>query len=198
MTALVNGQNYSPVARHLAKVQPATLVFIDANNLRGNALFSISPQALCHKTQQWAQRNEIPAVLVFHHGATQRAWPLGPYAVATLSGPTQSADDSIVRDAYWTLQAPEHSTAATALRRAVAVFTSDAGLTGRVRRLSTAGTIQVIKSSSLVEEFCELPCVAGNRGESTAQRCQAALELAAELDTRALQAHIAVDPFLVS
>ncbi len=164
-----------PLIRHITRHDhlPPPLLLVDANNLRGYAVFSLSISQLCERVDAFATMHSVPTILAIDHGSEQRAWRLGPYAVAALSGPRQSADDALVRDAHWALSA----------RREVVMFTSDAGLTGRARRLSSVGTIQVLPSSALGVHLCDqVELKAGKRGESTRERSVAAERLLASVD----------------
>jgi len=165
-----------PLVTHLL-ASPAPLILVDGNNLRGATVFSLSEQALTLSLARWAEAHALPCVLVMDHGAVQRAWPVGPYTAITLAGPGQSADDVLVRDTWWALQAG----------REVAVFTGDVGLTTRVRRQKSAGTVQVIAPLALATlispEHSGLPAVRGGGGEKTAQRAEAAWRLGLWLDS---------------
>ena len=87
---------------HLKSIERG-VVLIDGNNVRGADRFALSQQALCDRVAEWAAAERLPSIVVLDHG-DQRAWPLGEFAVCTLSGDVQTADDVCVRDALWLRQ----------------------------------------------------------------------------------------------
>jgi hypothetical protein len=165
-----------PLVMHLQS-SASPLVLVDGNNLRGSTVFALSQQDLAVSVSRWAEAHALPCVLVMDHGAAQRAWPIGRYAALTLAGPGQSADDVLVRDTWWALQAG----------REVAVFTADQGLTSRVRRQKSAGSVQVVPSLALAyliaPDKAGIPAARGGGGEKTVQRAEAATRLALWLDS---------------
>ena len=122
----------APLVSHLRGSGSTPLLLVDGNNLRGATVFALSQEALASELARWAAAAELPCVLVLDHGTEQRCWPLGDFLSVTLAGPAQSADDALVRDTNWALRAGLD----------VAVFTSDRGLTSRVRRQKSLGTVQ--------------------------------------------------------
>lgn len=165
-----------PLVAHL-HCSPSPLVLVDGNNLRGSTVFALSQQDLALSISRWAEAHALPCVVVMDHGEAQRAWPIGRYAALTLAGPGQSADDVLVRDTWWALKEG----------RDVAVFTADQGLTSRVRRQKSAGSVQVVPSLALAcllaPEKVGLPAARGGGGEKTAQRAEAAGRLGLWLDS---------------
>eukprot|EP00967_Tisochrysis_lutea_P044218 scaffold53547_cov28-Tisochrysis_lutea.AAC.2 len=165
-----------PLVEHLQS-SASPLVLVDGNNLRGATVFALSQRELALSLSRWAESHQLPCVLVMDHGEEQRAWPVGPYAAITLAGPSQSADDVLVRDTWWALHEG----------REVAVFTADRGLTSRVRRQKSAGTIQVVPSLALAQliapEGALPPAVRGGGVEKTAQRAASARLLSQWLDS---------------
>ena len=126
----------------LAHVQAACttsgppVCIIDGNNLRGAEFFGSSQGSLRTLVEGWADEAQLPALLILDHGPEERAWHVSSHAVLTLSGEGRTADDVIVRDA-WFLR---HE-----LGRNVFVVTNDQGLIGRVKRYrSPAGSVQVL------------------------------------------------------
>jgi len=152
------------------------VVLIDGNNVRGADRFALSQEALCERVAEWAAAERLPSILVLDHGE-QRAWPLGEFAVCTLSGDVQTADDVCVRDALWLRQRG----------RGVAVATSDVELTRRLRlRRGVRGASEVVSSSAFLQRALLIGDEAGApRGEGTAERQASALALAAHLGERA-------------
>ena len=160
---------------HLKSIERG-VVLIDGNNVRGADRFALSQQALCDRVAEWAAAERLPSIVVLDHG-DQRAWPLGEFAVCTLSGDVQTADDVCVRDALWLRQRG----------RGVAVATSDVELTRRLRlRRGVRGASEVVSSSAFLQRALLIGDDAGAaRGEGTAERQASALALAAHLDARA-------------
>ena len=153
------------------------VTLVDGNNLRGAELFGVSQRELSELTAAWASAQQLPAVLLLDHGPEERAWRLGTHAALTLCGDGgQTADDLIVRDAWWLR---------SELGRNVFVVTQDQGLIGRVRRhrSPTAGSVQVLPSANFARLLgCPEDGAAGaKRRESTAERCAEASELAIQL-----------------
>ena len=131
------------------------VVLIDGN-VRGADRFALSQQALCERVAEWAAAERLPSILVLDHGE-QRAWPLGEFAVCTLSGDVQTADDVCVRDALWLRQRG----------RGVAVATSDVELTRRLRlRRGVRGATEVVSSSA----FLQRALLVGDEGRRAARR----------------------------
>ena len=160
---------------HLKSIERG-VVLIDGNNVRGADRFALSQQALCDRVAEWAAVEQLPSILVLDHGE-QRAWPLGEFAVCTLSGDVQTADDVCVRDALWLRQRG----------RGVAVATSDVELTRRLRlRRGVRGATEVVSSSAFLQRALlvgdEADGGGAPRGEGTAERQASALALAAHLD----------------
>ena len=126
----------------LAHVQAACtasgppVCIIDGNNLRGAEFFGSSQGSLRALVEGWADEAQLPALLILDHGPEERAWHVSSHAVLTLSGEGRTADDVIVRDAWYL----RHE-----LGRNVFVVTNDQGLIGRVKRYrSPAGSVQVL------------------------------------------------------
>ena len=163
---------------HLKSIERG-VVLIDGNNVRGADRFALSQQALCERVAEWAAAERLASILVLDHGE-QRAWPLGEFAVCTLSGDVQTADDVLVRDALWLRQRG----------RGVAVATSDVELTRRLRlRRGVRGATEVVSSSAFLQRALlvgdEADGGGAPRGEGTAERQASALALAAHLGERA-------------
>ena len=109
---------------------------IDGNNLRGAEFFGSSQGSLRALVEGWADEAQLPALLILDHGPEERAWHVSGHAALTLSGEGRTADDVIVRDAWYV----RHE-----LGRNVFVVTNDQGLIGRVKRYrSPAGSVQVL------------------------------------------------------
>ena len=126
----------------LAHVQAACtasgppVCIIDGNNLRGAEFFGSSQGRLRALVEGWADEEQLPALLILDHGPEERAWHVSSHAVLTMSGEGRTADDVIVRDAWYL----RHE-----LGRNVFVVTNDQGLIGRVKRhRSPAGSVQVL------------------------------------------------------
>merc|ERR1740133_462149 len=171
----------------LAHVQAACtpsgppVCIIDGNNLRGAEYFGSSQGSLRGLVEGWADEAQLPAVLILDHGPAERAWHVSGHAVLTLSGEGRTADDVIVRDAWYL----RHE-----LGRNVFVVTNDQGLIGRVKRYrSPAGSVQVLHTRAFarllgIEESSATDANSRPR-ETTADRSAAALELAAQLEAGA-------------
>ena len=156
---------------------PAVCI-IDGNNLRGAEVFSISQSELSTMVTSWSDEVQLPALLELDHGPEQRAWHVGRHAVLTQCGGGRTADDVIVRDAWWL----RHE-----LGRNVFVVTNDQGLIARVKRYrSPGGSVQVRHTPAFARllGLDETPADDSRRRETTAQRSADAVELAAQLHSR--------------
>jgi len=168
----------------LAHVQAACtasgppVCIIDGNNLRGAEFFGSSQGSLRALVEGWADEAQLPALLILDHGPEERAWHVSSHAVLTLSGEGRTADDVIVRDAWYL----RHE-----LGRNVFVVTNDQGLIGRVKRYrSPAGSVQVLHTRAFARllgiEESTATDVNSRPRETTADRSAAAIELAAQLE----------------
>ncbi|KAL1504283.1 hypothetical protein AB1Y20_010692 [Prymnesium parvum] len=128
---------------HLRANQRAVLI-IDGNNVRGADCFATSQEEMTCAVEAWSAAEGLPAILMLDHGPEQRAWRRGARSVVVLAGPTQTADDVIVRDSLWL----RHER-----KCPVFVVTSDAGLIARTRqyRAATCAGVQLLPSSLFVE-----------------------------------------------
>ena len=168
-----------PLHAHLRGACSASgpaVTIIDGNNLRGAEVFSVSQHDLGECVQRWADDVQLPALLVLDHGPEERAWQVGRQAVLTQSGEGRTADDVIVRDAWWL----RHE-----LGRNVFVVTNDQGLIARVKRYRSpsGGSAQVLHTMSFARllGIDEAAADDSRPRETTAQRSADALELAARL-----------------
>jgi len=151
---------------------------IDGNNLRGAEFFGSSQGSLRALVEGWADEAQLPALLILDHGPEERAWHVSGHAALTLSGEGRTADDVIVRDAWYV----RHE-----LGRNVFVVTNDQGLIGRVKRYrSPAGSVQVLHTRAFARllgiEESTATDVNSRPRETTADRSAAAIELAAQLE----------------
>ena len=132
-------QNPSALLAHVQAACTASgppVCIIDGNNLRGAEFFGSSQGRLRALVEGWADEEQLPALLILDHGPEERAWHVSSHAVLTMSGEGRTADDVIVRDAWYL----RHE-----LGRNVFVVTNDQGLIGRVKRhRSPAGSVQVL------------------------------------------------------
>lgn len=105
------------LVRHMRRQERAVLI-IDANNLRGAQSFAKTQQQLTAAVDAWASLEQLHVILMLDHGPEQWACRTGDHSVVTFAGPTQTADDLIVRDSLWLRQQKQNP---------VFVITSDAG-----------------------------------------------------------------------
>lgn len=78
-----------------------TVLLVDGNNVRGAECFGISQQALSLAIKDWSSAAGLATILMLDHGAEQCAWRTGTHAAIAFAGPTQTADDLLVRDSLW-------------------------------------------------------------------------------------------------
>ena len=156
----------------LAHVQAACtasgppVCIIDGNNLRGAEYFGSSQGSLRALVEGWADEAQLPALLILDHGPEERAWHVSSHAVLTLSGEGRTADDVIVRDAWWL----RHE-----LGRNVFVVTNDQGLIARVKRFrSPGGSVQVLHTPA----FARLLGIEESAASDASQACSGCGHLA--------------------
>ena len=128
------------LVRHMRASSDAVLI-VDGNNVRGADCFATSLQELSSALVEWSTSNGITSVLMLDHGVEQRAYRLAPHAVLAFSGPAQTADDLIVRDALWLRKEQQQP---------VFVVTGDTGLILRTRqyRSKSCASLQVFPSTA--------------------------------------------------
>ena len=88
----------------LALAKPARAVLAEpwwAVSHTGAEYFGSSQGSLRGLVEGWADGAQLPAVLILDHGPAERAWHVSGHAVLTLSGEGRTADDVIVRDAWY-------------------------------------------------------------------------------------------------
>eukprot|EP00965_Chrysotila_dentata_P159003 5253036-Pleurochrysis_carterae.AAC.3 len=160
------------VLKHIKHANP--LLLIDGNNVRGAVKFATSQRELLAAVVAFADAHQLQSILLLDHGDEQQVWRTSEHSAVLFSGQQQSADDVIVRDAWWV-----RNTA----KRNVVVVTSDGGLTLRVRRCRAAGSAQVVTSASMAAFFLgNLSALASDfRAEGTDERASEALSIAADL-----------------
>ena len=97
-------QNPSALLAHVQAACTASgppVCIIDGNNLRGAEFFGSSQGRLRALVEGWADEEQLPALLILDHGPEERAWHVSSHAVLTMSGEGRTADDVIVRDAWY-------------------------------------------------------------------------------------------------
>ncbi len=159
-----------PLLEHIrAHTDAPPVLLLDGNNIRGATVFATSQQRLCERVGEWAANQQLPCVLALDHGAEHRSWRLSTHAALTMSGGTMSADDVLVRDAWWLRHTAQ---------RDVFIFTSDGALIGRLRQRrrraddTRPNSVQTLPASACVTLLGLEDEVDGaeKRGESTATR----------------------------
>lgn len=166
----------SGLLAHMRRGPATPVIVLDGNNIRGACSFAVSQSQLAAAASAWATEQQLPVLLCLDHGADARVWRIGPFAALTLSGSCMTADDVVIRDAWW---------ARSQAKRDVFVVTADAGLASRARRLKAAGPVQVVASGPMVRLLLGEPSELGppNNKEKTAERAEGATQLARELDS---------------
>ena len=106
----------------------ADLVLIDGDNVRGKTAFAVSAQSLLEQTRAFASTQD--AVLYIDHGLSAECVSVEDNLRVVFAGTAQSADDCIVRDVAYLLEANPGLT--------VNVVTSDSGLIARCRKAARA------------------------------------------------------------
>ena len=170
-----SGGSGSGLLAHMRSGARTPVLVLDANNMRGACSFAISQSDLSGAISAWATEQRLPTLICLDHGTEPRVWRTGAYSALTLSGSRMTADDVIIRDAWW---------ARSQAKRDVFVVTADAGLAQRARRLKAAGPVQVIGSFNMARLILGNVHELGepNTKERTEERAAAAAELAVELD----------------
>ena len=132
----------------------------------GAEYFGSSQGSLRGLVEGWADEAQLPALLILDHGPEERAWHVSSHAVLTLSGEGRTADDVIVRDAWYL----RHE-----LGRNVFVVTNDQGLIARVKRFrSPGGSVQVLHTPA----FARLLGIEESAASDASQACSGCGHLA--------------------
>ena len=175
-----------PAPRSARLSASGSMVVIDADNVRGKSGFRLSHEGLIARVAQWASGQGMSGrvAIATDHGAYTQGFHLPRLGVGlAFAGPSQTADDLIVRWVEAVAATPETGSAPHLL-----VVTADSGLALRCRRAAHGRGLSVIKPQLLLDQLADANEVRQARGRALDSCVQCAAEELARSQPDMLQA----------